>query len=101
MGRGAETIKAQCLAATGRHQRAPADHPSAQKGCQVHVIPLFAKRKGIAGVCDGMARKAAVARIACEQGAVAKILPSHRAIGTDAAAVAEPGYADALAQPKM
>ena len=82
----------------GDHQRSPADQASAEQRGQRHVIASFAERERIAGIGDGRRREAAVARIAGEERAIAKVFLVTPAIGTYAAGVAEPRNADALTQ---
>ena len=97
MGGGAETIEAELLAVAGDHQRAPADQAGAEQRGERHVAAGLAEREGEARVGDRRRREAAVAGVAGEQRVIAQIFAVPDAIGADAAGVAEPGNADALA----
>ena len=97
VGRGAKAIEPQLFASAGDHQRTPADQASAEQWGERHVTARFAERERITRVGDRRRRKTAVARVSGEERAIAEIFLSAHAIGADAAGVAEPRNADALA----
>src|SRR5215207_7914425 len=93
----AEAEDAEKLSVTRHDKRAPADQACAKQRCDRGVVAGFAERKAIAGICDEMRGKTAVARVAGEARTVAKILLAAPAIGTFAAGVTQPGNANAFA----
>ncbi len=95
---GAEPVEAEPPAVAGDHQRAPADEAGAEQRSKRHVAAVLAERKGIARIGDRRGREAAVPAVAGEERAIAEVFVAARAIGADAAAMAEPRHADALAQ---
>ncbi len=95
----AEAVDAEPLRVSRHHQRPPADQAGAQQRRDRNVVAVFAERKGIAGVGDGVRGEAAVPRIAGEERTVAEIFHALLAEAADAAGVSEPGDADAVADP--
>src|SRR5262249_38831292 len=95
---GAEAVEAETPALAGDDQRAPADEPGAEQRGERDIAAVLPEREGIARIGDGRRRESPVAAIAGEERVVAEILLAAGAIGADAAATAEPGHADAVAE---
>ena len=72
--------------------------PAHSKGAVSAALAVFAQRKCIASIGDGMRGVAAVAGVSREERPVAQILLAARAIRTRPAGMAKPGDAHAFAQ---
>ena len=92
-----ETINSEMLAVPGHDQRTPADQARAKQRGERDVVARLPERKAIAGISDEVRGKTAIARVAGEQWAVAKVFLAIFAVCAFAAGVAEPGNPDALA----
>ena len=95
----AEAIDAEPLGVARHHQRPPTDQAGAQQRRDRNVVAVFAERKSIARIGDGVGGEAAVAGISGELRAVAEIFHALPAVAADAAGVAEPGDSDPVADP--
>ena len=101
MSSRAETIKAEHLCLPCQNQGTPADQAGAKQWREGDILPLLTQVERIIGVGNGRSREAAVSRIAGEKRAIAKIFAASCAVETGAAGAAQPGNADALAQPQV
>ena len=73
MARRSEAVDSDRLTFAGHDQRPPANQAGAKQGCNRGVISVLAKGKTISRIGDQMTGKAAVARVAGELRAVAKV----------------------------
>ena len=100
MRRRAEAVNSKIPRVFRHFQRTPADQSRAQQRRQRSRVRDLWQGKAEGGIGCDMRRIAAVARVACEDGMVAKIFAIAGAIGAAAASPAEPGNADPLAKRK-
>src|SRR5262249_17875050 len=99
VGGGAKAVEAERASLTGHAVAAPADQPGTQERRLGGGVAVR-QREAVARIGDRVAGIAAIARIACTQRVIAKILPARDAILAAAAGVAEPRHANALADGK-
>ncbi len=73
--------------------------PAHNKRRDRNIVAVFAERKSIARVGDGVRGETAVPRVSGEERTVAEIFHALPAVAADAAGVSEPGDSDAFADP--
>ena len=97
----AEPVEAEPPGAfAGRLEAPPSDEAGAHQGCDPGgLLRQHAQRQAEVGFGDDVARESAVAVVAGEARRIAQVLAAAGAEGAVAATVAEPGHADAIADP--
>src|SRR5688572_29620242 len=101
VGSCAEPVEAEPPCAfAGRLQAPPSDEAGTHQRCDPGgLLRQHAQRQAEVGLGNDVAREAAVAVVARETRPVTQVLVAPGAEGAVAATVAEPGHADAIADP--
>jgi hypothetical protein len=101
MGRSAKPVQSKLSAVSRDHERTPADQAGTEQRRKRRIVAGFAKRECKPRVGDRRGRKAAITGKTGEKRVVTKVFAIAQAVATDTTGMAEPGNADALADPKV